>query len=103
VPNLPVPSLENLETIATMVDLGLTERQAEIFIFLFENTCRQGYQPSMREVMIAFDFHGTNAVACHFDALDRKGWIEVSGHWSRAVRFLRNPDGSAFTGLVPKG
>eukprot|EP00919_Chromeraceae_sp_WS-2016_P043752 GHVR01104441.1.p4 GENE.GHVR01104441.1~~GHVR01104441.1.p4 ORF type:complete len:104 (-),score=17.31 GHVR01104441.1:244-555(-) len=50
---------------------GLTEKQAAIYEFLRT----EPVLPSMRDVMRHFGIKGTNGVKCHFDALEKKGYI----------------------------
>ncbi len=83
-----------------MVELGLSTGQARIFLFLFASTMRLGYQPSYREVGARFGITSPNGVKCHLEALEQKGWIGPSGGDSRAVRFLRCPDGGPFRGFA---
>lgn len=79
----------------------LTTRQAEVFRYLYEFTRDHGYQPSSRELCVTFQFR-PRAVTGHLYLMARKGWLAMSEGQSRAVRFLRRPDGSPFTGFADK-
>lgn len=88
------------QTIRNLINLGLSDRQAGIFLYLFQFTLQNGYQPSIRELCDEFTIAFPNGVMVHLKALARKGWISLSGGESRAVRFLRTPDGGKFVGFV---
>ena len=78
----------------------LTARQAEVFRYLYEFTRDHGYQPSCRELCRVFTAVSPNSANCYFAALAKKGWLARGQTQSRAVRFLRRPDGSLFTGFA---
>lgn len=86
--------------VARLMELGLTERQAEIFAYIVEELLRSGIQPSMREIAKQFGIRSPNAIMCHFHAIRRKGWIELSDTSNRSLRLLRTIDGRPFTGLA---
>jgi repressor LexA len=88
------------QTIRQLIEHGLTDRQAGIFFYLFQFTLQNGYQPSIRELCDEFTINSPNGMMVHLKALARKGWISLSGGESRAVRFLRRPDGGKFVGFV---
>lgn len=77
----------------------LTETQAELHRYLYEETRANGYQPSYRETLERFGWSSHNAVVNHLKALAKKGWITTSTGESRAIRFLRKPDGTPFEGF----
>jgi len=60
--------------------LALTTRQQQIYDFIVSFTRERTYQPSMREIMLEFGFRSTNSVKCHLRAIERKGYIEQTGH-----------------------
>ena len=66
----------------------LTERQAEVFRWIYETTRDTGIQPGIRDVGARFGIASPHGVAGHLEAMVRKGWIELAGRKSRAVRFL---------------
>ena len=53
----------------------LTQVQARIVLYVQAFREREGISPSYRELMEAFGWTSTNAVACHLDSLRRKGAI----------------------------
>ena len=81
----------------------LSERQRAVMDFLFRHTCTYGFQPSVRELAEHLGSATTNAASNHLEALERKGYLGPTSHNTRAVRFLRCPDGSPFQGLKPIG
>lgn len=89
------------DAIARITRFGLTERQSEIYIYIFETTRLTGIQPSFKELGERFSITSPNGVACHLMALSRKGWIAMAEGHSRSVRFLKiPPSGAPFRGFV---
>jgi SOS-response transcriptional repressor LexA len=88
------------EAVRRLVRLGLTDRQAEIFLYLFETTRATGIQPSVRDVCDAFGFSSLHAPKNHLIALVKKGWIAPLVTRSRSVRFRLRPDGKPFRGFT---
>lgn len=78
----------------------LTDRQREIFGYIFDQTMRNGFQPSVREVMEAFDIKSPNGVVCQLRAMCNKGWIGSSDNASRSIPFHLTPDGRPFKGFA---
>jgi SOS-response transcriptional repressor LexA len=68
-------------------DGDLTVRQAEIYRFLLKFAMTHGYPPSLRDIARHFRISGTNGVACHMDALVKKGKIRSVAKTSRAITF----------------
>lgn len=79
----------------------LTERQAEVFEFLWEYTCRHGFQPAMGDMAERFGFAVRQGAVNHMVALEKKGWISRTGN-NRAVVFRYTPGGRPFNGLVAR-
>lgn len=77
----------------------LTDRQSDVFLWIYEFTRDRGYQPSFRDVSREFRFRSTNSVRYHLDVLAHKGWIEPVDFGNRCIRFLFRPDGSPFCGF----
>jgi hypothetical protein len=98
--HVPVPI--DPEDVRYLIKMDLTDRQAGIFLYLFQFTLQHGYQPSIRELCDEFAIASPNGVMVHLKALAHKGWISLSGGESRAVRFLRTPGGGRFVGLVER-
>jgi SOS-response transcriptional repressor LexA len=89
---------------ATATEAGpLTEKQAEVFRFIYDTARDRGYQPSVRELMERFDWLSPRAVTAHLAALRRKGWVSPGAGKARNVVFLRRPGGSAFRGFADPG
>jgi SOS-response transcriptional repressor LexA len=80
----------------------LTRQQERVFRFIFESTMRAGYQPSYVEVAYHFGWGNRTATQCHVLALRQKGYIGPGTNESRALRLLKKPDGTEFTGFVCK-
>lgn len=104
-------STATLHQPATPADAhGLTDRQREIFEFVYGHARDRGFQPSYDDIRDRFGIRSRNGVAAHVKALARKGWIEEPagmgnnnvGAQTRAFRLLRKPDGSPFTGFADK-
>jgi repressor LexA len=79
----------------------LTERQAEIFAWIYEIVRDRGYQPTYRQLMEKFGIQSTNGITCHLKSIADKGWIDLGGE-KRGIRFLKRPDGRPFTGFADK-
>lgn len=80
-----------------------TDRQLEIYAWIYDETRRQGYQPSTREMARNFGINFASGMACHLDALQETGYLGTSGEgWRevRALRFLLRPDGLPFRGFA---
>jgi SOS-response transcriptional repressor LexA len=78
----------------------LTPRQRLIYEHIYTFTRKHGYQPSIMELMPEFDIQSLNGVSNHLRALQNKGFIEMVIGQCRALRFLRKPDGTEFTGFA---
>ena len=82
-----------------------TDRQRALFEFLFEETRRLGFQPSLRQLAAFLGSSNSNAAITHLEALHKKGWIrhEPGGGKgsapARCIEILRRPDGSPFDGF----
>jgi SOS-response transcriptional repressor LexA len=81
---------------------GLTRRQEQVLRRIFEETMRNGYQPSFMEVCSHFGWSNRNATQCHVKALRLKGYLGGSTNESRALRLLKTPSGGPFVGFVCK-
>ncbi len=65
----------------------LTDRQTLIFEFICDFLLANGYLPSVRDLMEAFNMT-PNGVVSHLKALQRKGWISERSHKGRAFKIL---------------
>jgi len=61
-------------TIATLIPL--TPRQREVWRWIRDFHARERIGCSVRDVMVAFNFHSPNGAYCHLKPLRRKGWVE---------------------------
>ena len=71
---------------------GLTARQAQIVAFIRSFTEAHGRSPSYREIAVEIGVRSTNAVSCHLDAIERKGWIRRGGFSSRNIVVVKGDD-----------
>jgi repressor LexA len=71
---------------------GLTERQETILRYVQDFQVQNGYPPSIREIGEFFGIRSTNGVSDHLRALERKGFLQRSGHLSRSLTVVRGPD-----------
>jgi repressor LexA len=85
------------------VSKELTRQQELVYRWIFEETMRRGFQPSLMEVADHFGWGNRTAAHCHIKALRLKGFVGPLTNESRALRLLRCPDGSVFTGFALKG
>jgi SOS-response transcriptional repressor LexA len=79
----------------------LTDRQREVYEWIFGFTRRHGYQPTLRDISEHFGFSHQSAAQSYVNALRRKGWVGANpgGESLRAIAFLRRPDGTPFRGF----
>ena len=70
----------------------LTDRQREIFDFIARGIRENGYPPTIREMMDAFDIASTNGVRTTLAALEKKGYIRRRPMLSRGIE-LTEPNG----------
>ncbi|MBI5608608.1 MAG: hypothetical protein HY902_06980, partial [Deltaproteobacteria bacterium] len=68
---------------------GLTERQEKILRFVQDFQAQNSYPPSIREIGEFFGIRSTNGVSDHLRALERKGFLQRSGHLSRSLTVVR--------------
>ncbi len=85
------PSGEIREGVAREV-AGLTERQDKILRYVQEFQVQNGFPPSIREIGEYFGIRSTNGVSDHLRALERKGFLQRSGHLSRSLTVVRGAD-----------
>jgi repressor LexA len=71
---------------------ALTARQAQILGFIRGYIHDNGIPPSLRDIVRHFGLGSTNAVACHLEAIERKGAIKLTGAGkSRGIKVLVGP------------
>jgi DNA-binding MarR family transcriptional regulator len=66
----------------------LTPQQDRILSFIRERVARFGEAPTRKEIADAFDFASPNAVQQHLKAIERKGYISLTGA-PRGIEFNR--------------
>lgn len=71
---------------------GLTARQAQIVAFIRSFTEAHGRSPSYREIAVEIGVRSANAISCHLDAIERKGWIRRGGFSSRNIVVVKGDD-----------
>lgn len=64
----------------------LTDQQARVLAWIEANAAM--YSPTVREIAAAFGFKSPNGVACHLEALERKGYLRRNGT-VRGIEVLR--------------
>jgi repressor LexA len=73
-------------------DLGLTERQNEIYAYILRESDARRPTPTVRQIGVKFGIRSPNGVMCHLKALERKGWITRSDtRMSRSIEIARRP------------
>ena len=71
-----------------MSQLRLPPRQAAVLEFVRSFVAEKGYAPTVRETARAFGHASPRAAFCHFQALERKGYIRRDPQRSRAIVIL---------------
>lgn len=79
----------------------LTRIQKEILDFIKENLMKFRTPPTMHEIAVYMGYRSDNAAYQHLQALERKGFIELSGY-SRGIELL-DPLGLPIVGRVAAG
>jgi SOS-response transcriptional repressor LexA len=75
-----------------------TRTQLDVYRYIFNFTCQNGWQPTLRETADHFGLsHST--VNWFVLALEELGWVGCRESSARAIRFLKTPDGEAFVGF----
>jgi repressor LexA len=67
---------------------ALTKRQSEILDYLKEHIAEYGYPPTFRGICGRFGITSPNGVACHFRAMEKKGYIRRAACSARAITIL---------------
>lgn len=74
----------------------LTKRQGQVLSFIIDQIEGEGYPPTIREIGDHLGIKSTNGVNDHLKALEKKGYLAREDAKSRALRPLRNVDGSPY-------
>jgi SOS-response transcriptional repressor LexA len=69
--------------------IGLTDKQAELLMYIRIFIAEHSYAPTYREIAYYFGLLSTNAVADRVNGLWRKGYIERDSMKSRAMRLTK--------------
>ena len=68
----------------------LTEKQREIYNFLTRFMTENGYPPTVKEIMIHFNFASPTAVTTHLTALEKKGYVKKTDKRARGSVPINN-------------
>lgn len=68
--------------------MELTQKQRQMLVYLNEQMQKQGSIPSLRQAAIDLGISHT-AVAQMIKSLEKKGYVQRDGHYSREIRFLK--------------
>lgn len=75
-----------MSVVTSEITLPATKKQIEILRFIATHIETHGYAPAVREVASRFGNVSTNAIACHYMSLERRGLIQrPDGSKSRAL------------------
>lgn len=77
----------------------LTDRQAEIYEWIYTRTMKQGYQPTLTEIGQQFGIKSAEGVNRNLNRIAKKGYIELHEGRARAIGFVLNPFGEPFRGF----
>ncbi len=85
----------------------LTDKQKRVLKYIEQEVARWNYPPSVREICKALDISSTATVHGYLDILEGKGYISRMATKPRAIKILRNADGTpemkcSFAPLVGK-
>ena len=68
---------------------NLTEPEIKVLQILEDYYIKNGYPPSIRDILTAGKFSSTSVVNYYLNQLETSGHIERSGHVSRGIRILK--------------
>ncbi|WP_129409345.1 HTH domain-containing protein [Marinitoga lauensis] len=69
----------------------ITEKQKKILEYIDFYIRVKGYPPSMREMKEYFNLKSVSTIHSHLKALEKKGFIEISGKF-RGIKVLNQKD-----------
>ncbi len=72
--------------------MKLTMRQKEILDFIASYNRREGFSPSYREIMQAFDFSSVASVFKHIQSLEAKGHLQKEKKRARATKLCEKKE-----------
>ncbi len=79
-----------------MTKQPLTEKEREMYEYISESIHKNGYSPSVRDIMVHIGFKSTSTVHTYLGKLEEKGYIYKEDGKSRTLRTV----GSESTGTV---
>ncbi|HOK56721.1 MAG TPA: transcriptional repressor LexA [bacterium] len=82
---------------------NLTEKQRKIFEFINDYIIKNGYPPSIKEIMKHFSFSSPTAVVSHLNALEKKGYIKREEKTSRGIILKKHFLNIPVIGRIPAG
>jgi repressor LexA len=65
-----------------------TKKQIDVLIYLSNFIHKNGYPPTVRDVVRAFRFNSTNSARGYLNGLDEKGYIKITPFISRGIRIM---------------
>lgn len=74
----------------------LTNRQAQVLRFIIDQVEHEGYPPTIREIGDHLGIKSTNGVNDHLKALEKKRYLSREDAKSRALKPLRETDGTPY-------
>jgi SOS-response transcriptional repressor LexA len=87
------------EAVRRLVRLGLTEKQAQVYLYIFGTAMECGFQPSLRDMMAHMGVTSPNSIALIINSLEISGFVKRKRNDSRCLKLLRTPSGEPFTGF----
>jgi SOS-response transcriptional repressor LexA len=88
------------EAVRRLVRLGLTEKQAMVYLYIFTTAMECGFQPSLRDVMAHMGVTSPNSIALIINSLEISGFIKRKKSEGRCLILKKCPDGRPFTGFT---
>jgi repressor LexA len=72
--------------------MHLTKRQRQVYEYLKDHIRSRGYAPSIMEMAKEFGVTSSATVHKHLETLEKKGLIRKTGHLSRAIEVIEEPE-----------
>lgn len=72
--------------------MRIPKRQQECFDFIRDFKARNGYSPTVREIMAKMGIKSPNGVVCHLKPLQKKGLIEWTEEKARSITIVGESD-----------
>jgi SOS-response transcriptional repressor LexA len=97
---MPTAAAADPEAVRRLVRLGLTEKQALVYLYIFTTAMECGFQPSIREMLAHMGLNSPNSMVLIIDGLEISGFVGRNRNDSRCLKLLRTPSGEPFRGFV---